>query len=66
MIPTYGRVLSAIEKGTLKTCRGVLRSWKVPPELGGEPGEEHSTVGEDWGCNRAEIGLGRRKQEREE
>ena len=62
MILTYGRVLSAIEKAFWK-LRGVLRSQKVPLELGGELEEEHSLVGEDWSCNRVEIGFRRREQE---
>ena len=44
----------------------MLRSQKVPPELGGELGEEYGIVGEDWDCNGMEMELGRRKQERGE
>ena len=33
----------------------MLRSWKVPLELGGGPGEKYGPIGEDWGCDRAEI-----------
>ena len=50
-------------KGTPGTCKGILRSWEVTPGLGRGPGEEHSPVGEDWGHNGVEIGLGRRGQE---
>jgi len=50
----------------LGTCGGVLRSWEVPLGLGGGPEEEHGSVGEDWGYNRAEIGLGRGKQKKKE
>jgi len=50
-------------KGTLGTHGGVLRSQEVPLGLGGEPEEEHSPIGEDWGCDGVEIGLGRREQE---
>jgi len=50
-------------KSTPGTCEGVLRSQEVPPGLGGGPGEEHGPIREDWGCNRAEIGLRRREQE---
>jgi len=36
---------------------------EVPPGLGKRLGEEYSPVGEDWGCNGAEMELGRKKQE---
>jgi len=48
-------------KGTLKTCEGVLRSWKVSLGLCGGPGEEYSLVGEDLDCNRVEVELRRRE-----
>jgi len=35
------------------TCGGVPRSWEVSPGLGGGPREEHGSVGENWGLNRA-------------
>jgi len=49
-------------KGTLKTCEGVLRSWKVSLGLCGGPGEEYSLVGEDLDCDRVEVELRRREQ----
>ena len=54
------------QKGTLGACRGVPRSWEVPPGSGGGPEEEYSPIGEDWGRNRVEMGLGRREQERKQ
>jgi len=54
MIPTYGGVLSAIKKALQE----------VPSGLGGGPGEEYSPIGEDWGHDGAEIGIGRRERER--
>ena len=50
-------------KGTPGACGGVLRSWEVPLELGGGPEEEYSPIGEDWGCDGMEMGLGRRERE---
>jgi len=50
-------------KDTLGTREEVLRSWEVPPGLGGGPGEEYGPIGEDWGHNGVEIGLGRREWE---
>ena len=41
-------------------CRRALRSQEVPPGLGGGSREEHSPVGEDWGCDGAEIELRRK------
>jgi len=44
-------------------------SWRSIEELGspsgtyGGPGEEHSLIGEDWGHDRAEMGLRRREWE---
>jgi len=38
-----------------------LRSWEVPPGLGGEPEEEHGLVREDWGCNGAKMRFRRRE-----
>ena len=63
MIPTYGRVLSAIEKAIPGTCGGVPRSWEVPPGLGKGPGEEHRPIGETWGRNGVEMGLRGRERE---
>ena len=51
------------QKDTPETRGGVLRSREVPPGLGRGPGEKHSPVGEDWDCNRVEMGLKRREQE---
>jgi len=34
--------------------------------LGGEPEKEYSAVGENLGCNKIEMVLGRREQERKE
>ncbi len=39
-----------------------MRSWEVPPELGGGLEEEYGPVREDWGRNRAEVKLRRREQ----
>jgi len=52
-------------KGTPGTHGGVLRSWEVPLGLGGGPGEEYGPIGEDWGYDGAEMGLGRREQKGE-
>jgi len=41
-----------------------MTSREVPPGLGRGPGEEHSTIGEDWGRDRVKMGLGRRERER--
>jgi len=40
-------------------------SWRSTeePGLGGGLEEEHSLIGEDWGCNGAEMGFGRREWE---
>jgi len=51
------------QKGTLGTRGGVLRSREVPPELGRGLGKKHSPIGEDWGYNGVEMGLGRRERE---
>jgi len=32
-----------------------LRNQRVPLELSKGPGEEHSPIGEDWGCGREEV-----------
>jgi len=60
MIPTYGRVLSAIKKALQKLVeeyRGVRKSlWDLV-------GEEHSPIGEDWSRDGVEMGLGGREQE---
>jgi len=47
----------------LGTCGGVPRSQKVLSGLGRELGEKHGIVRENWGCNRAEMELGRREWE---
>jgi len=39
-----------------------MRSWEVPLGLSREPREEHGLIREDWGCNGAEMGLGRRER----
>ena len=52
-------------KDTSKTHGGVSRSWEVTLELGGEPREEHSPVGEDWGHDGMEIEFRRSGQEGE-
>jgi len=49
------------QKSTLGTRGRVLRSHKVLPGLGGGLGEKHSPIEEDWSCNGAEMGLGRRE-----
>jgi len=49
------------QKDTPGTCRGVLRSWEVSPELGRGSGEKHGPVGEDWGCDGVKMELGRRE-----
>ena len=51
------------QKSTPGTRGGVLRSWEVPPGLGGGPGEEHSPIGEDWGCDGVEVEFRRRSWE---
>ena len=48
---------------TLGTHGGVLRSQEVPPGLGGGPGEKHSPIGENWGYDGMEMGLGKRERE---
>jgi len=50
----------------LGACGGVPRSREVPPGLGGGLEEEYSPIGEDWGCDGAEMGLGRREREGEQ
>ena len=49
------------QKGTPETHEEVLRSQKVPLELGGGPEEEHSPIRENWGCDGVEMGLRRRE-----
>jgi len=41
----------------------VKECWEVPPGLGGGLGKKHSPIGEDWGYNGVEMGLGRRERE---
>jgi len=36
---------------------------EVPLGLGGGPGEEYGPIGEDWGRDGAEMGIGRRERE---
>jgi len=50
-------------KGTPGACGGVLRSQEVPLGLGRGPREEHGPIGEDWGCDGAEMRLRRRERE---
>jgi len=45
------------------TRGGVPRSQEVPPGLGGGPREEYGLIGEDWGRDGAEMGIGRRERE---
>ena len=40
-------------------CGGVLRSREVPLGLGGGQEEEYGLIGENWGCDGAEMGFGR-------
>ena len=54
------------QKGTLETCGGVLRSQEVPLELSRGPREKHGPIGENWGCNGAEMGFERSGQKEEE
>jgi len=54
------------QKGTLRTCEGVLRSYKVSLGLGRGLEEKYGLISKDWSSNRAEMGLGRRGQEGEE
>jgi len=53
-------------KGTPRTCRGVPRSWEVPPGLDKGLGEEHSPVEENWSHDGVEMEFERREQERGE
>jgi len=62
MIPTYGRVLSAIEKA-LQELVEEYQGVEVPLGLDEGPGEEHGLIGEDWGCDGVEMGLRRRERE---
>ena len=50
------------QKDTLGTHGEVPRSREVPLELGRGLGEEHSPIGENWGCNGVEIEFRRRDQ----
>ena len=45
------------QKSTPRTHGGVPRSQKVPLRLSGGPKKEHGLVGEDWDCDRMEIGF---------
>jgi len=63
MIPTYGRVLSAIEKALQKLVeeyRGVRKSLRDLVE-----GQERNMAQLNWGRDGAEMGLGRREREGE-
>jgi len=62
MIPTYGRVLSAIEKA-LQELVEEYRRVRKSLGLGRGLGEGYSPIGEDWDHDGAEMGLGRREQE---
>ena len=58
--PYLWRDSKCYQKGTPGTCEEILRSRKVPPELGEGPEEKHSPIRKDWGCDGVEMGLGRR------
>ena len=47
------------QKGTLGTYKGVPRSWKVLLGLSRGPEEKHGLIGENWGCDEAEMGFRR-------